>query len=60
MCTSQIDRDLFYSSYVQTYLQCDVRDLSYVGDSYSFLKFLRACAARTGQLLIAIVFLKYS
>ncbi|GJL62871.1 MAG: ATPase [Nitrospirales bacterium] len=47
----KIDRDLFYSSYVQTYLQRDVRDLANVGDEGSFLKFLRAAAARTGQLL---------
>lgn len=45
------DRDLFYASYVQTYLQRDVRDLANVGDELSFLKFLRAAAARTGQLL---------
>jgi predicted AAA+ superfamily ATPase len=45
------DRDLFYSSYVQTYLQRDVRDLAKVGDSSAFFKFLRAAAARTGQLL---------
>lgn len=45
------DRDLFYSSYVQTYLQRDVRMLARVGDEGSFLKFLRAVAARTGQLL---------
>lgn len=48
---SRCDRDLFYSSYVQTYLQRDVRDLAQVGDEMSFLKFLRAAAARTGQLL---------
>ncbi|MEZ4865439.1 MAG: ATP-binding protein [Caldilineaceae bacterium] len=47
----QIDRDLFYSSYVQTYLQRDVRDLARIGDEMAFLRFLRACAARTGQLL---------
>ena len=45
------DRDLFYSSYVATYLQRDVRDLTHVGDAGVFLKFLRAAAARTGQLL---------
>lgn len=47
----EMDRDLFYSSYVQTYLQRDVRDLAQVGDAGTFLKFLRAAAARTGQLL---------
>ncbi len=46
-----IDRDLFYSSYVQTYLQRDVRDLARVGDEMSFLRFLRIAAARTGQLV---------
>ena len=45
------DRDLFYSSYVQTYLQRDVRDLARVGDETAFLRFLRGAAARTGQLL---------
>ncbi len=47
----EIDRDLFYSSYVQTYLQRDVRDLAKVGDEMAFVKFIRAAAARTGQLL---------
>lgn len=46
-----LDRDLFFSSYVQTYLQRDVRDLARVGDESAFLRFLRAAAARTGQLL---------
>lgn len=45
------DRDLFYSSYIQTYLQRDVRHLTNVGDEAAFLRFLRACAARTGQML---------
>ena len=44
-------RDLFYGSYIQTYLQRDVRDLANVGSEGAFLRFLRACAARTGQLL---------
>ena len=46
-----MDRDLFYSSYVQTYLQRDVRDLAHVGDELAFLRFLRVAAARSGQLL---------
>lgn len=46
-----VDRNLFYSSYVQTYLQRDVRDLANVGDEAAFLRFLRVCAARTGQML---------
>lgn len=46
----EMDRDLYLSSYVQTYLQRDVRDLAQVGDEMAFLRFLRACAARTAQL----------
>lgn len=46
-----MNRDLFYGSYVQTYLQRDVRNLARVGDEPAFLRFLRAAAARTGQLL---------
>ncbi len=45
------DRDLFYSSYLQTYLQRDVRELTQVGNEAAFVRFLRACAARTGQML---------
>ncbi len=52
LVTGQIhDRDLFYRSYVQTYLQRDVRDLLNVGDLDTFMRFLKAVAARTGQLL---------
>ncbi len=47
----EMDRELFYASYVQTYLQRDVRDLARVGNEMAFLRFLRAAAARTGQLL---------
>lgn len=47
----KMDRDLFYGSYVQTYVQRDVRDLAQIGDITSFLKFLRSAAARTGQLV---------
>jgi predicted AAA+ superfamily ATPase len=44
-------RDVFYRSYLQTYLQRDVRDLARVGDEGAYLRFLRAAAARTGQLV---------
>jgi predicted AAA+ superfamily ATPase len=49
--SAEADRDLFYSSYLQTYLQRDLRDLARVGDEMAFLRFLRASAARTAQLL---------
>ncbi len=43
--------DKFYSAYIQTYIQRDIRDLSQVADEQAFLKFLQAAAVRTGQLL---------
>jgi predicted AAA+ superfamily ATPase len=45
------DRDLFFSSYLQTYLYRDVKALTNVGDEIAFHKFLRSTAARTGQCL---------
>ena len=48
---SDIDWQLFYSSYVQTYLSRDVQDLMNVKDHMKFMRFLTAMAARTGQLL---------
>jgi uncharacterized protein len=47
------DRDLslWHSSYVQTYLERDVRSIRQVGDLTLFQNFLRALAARSGQLI---------
>lgn len=45
------DREVFFSSYFQTYLLRDVSDLAQIGDRAAFLMFLKACAARTGQML---------
>lgn len=47
------DRDaaLWHASYVQTYLERDVRSLRQVGDLSLFQGFLRALAARSGGLL---------
>lgn len=42
---------VFYSSYLRTYLERDVRQLLKIGDQMSFLKFLKVVAARTGQEL---------
>ena len=41
----------FYSSYVKTYLERDVKDEIEIKDEITFTKFLTAVAARTGQLL---------
>jgi len=43
--------NLWHSSYIQTYLERDVRSIRQVGDLAMFQSFLRALAARSGQLL---------
>lgn len=48
---SSVEVPVFYNSFLQTFLQRDVRDLTQVGDLEQFTRFLKACAARTGQLL---------
>ncbi|MDP2872219.1 MAG: ATP-binding protein [Bacillota bacterium] len=45
------DAVAWQASYVQTYLERDVRDVRQVGDLGSFQAFVRALAARSGQLL---------
>ena len=42
---------MFYGAYVRTYIERDVRDLSEIGDTVKFAKFMTAAAAATGQLL---------
>ena len=48
---ADMPRDIFYKSYVQTYIQRDVRDQLNITDDIAFNRFLRTIAARTGQLL---------
>ena len=43
--------ETFFRSYVRTYLERDVHDLTRITDEERFLMFLKAAAARTGQLL---------
>jgi hypothetical protein len=51
VATGQVrDRGLWFASYVQTYLERDVRTLRQVGDLGQFQAFLKAVALRTGQL----------
>lgn len=42
---------IFYSSYLSTYLERDVKELSDTIDSLKFLRFITAAAARCGQML---------
>lgn len=45
------DRNVYYSSYLSTYIERDVRELSGAIDALKFAKFITAVAARTAQLL---------
>ncbi len=45
------DRDVFYSSYIQTYIDRDVSELINLTDKLIFRDFIRAAACRIGQLL---------
>ena len=45
------DWQIFYAAYVRTYIERDVRDLSEIGDTVKFTKFMTATAAMTGNLL---------
>jgi uncharacterized protein len=49
------DRDVspsrWYSDYVRTYVERDVRQIANIQDLGMFQRFLKTCAARTGQIL---------
>ena len=48
---TKVDRQIWDGSYINTYLERDIRNLKQVGDLGQFEIFLRACAIRTGQIL---------
>jgi len=43
--------EMFLSSYINTYIQRDIKDLTQVGDELAFMRFMTSCAARTSQML---------
>ena len=45
------DRDVFYSSYLQTYIDRDVKEQVQLADPLLFSDFVRAAACRAGQML---------
>ncbi len=45
------DRNIYYSSYISTYIERDVRELSGNIDALKFNRFITAMAARTAQML---------
>ena len=46
-----MDWNMYFSGYIKTYLERDVRELAAVQDLDAFRRFMVACAARTGQML---------
>jgi hypothetical protein len=48
---NKLEPEYVYPSYIQTYIERDVRSISHVTDLALFKKFLGLCAARVGQLL---------
>ena len=48
---SKVDREKYYSDYINTYLERDIKELSSVGKLNEFYDFLVFMAARTGQEL---------
>ena len=49
------DRDIepndYFPSYIQSYVERDVRSIKNIGDLSTFQRFIRLCAGRVGQLL---------
>lgn len=45
------DVQVFYGSYVKTYIERDVREITKIADELQFLQFLKVIAARTANLL---------
>ena len=45
------DRNVFYSSYLSTYVERDIRDLSGTAEAMKFMRFITAVAARTAQFV---------
>ncbi len=51
--TSDKDIEQYYSDYLRTYIEKDIRKLINIKDEYKFVKFVSSLAARTGQEFIA-------
>ena len=46
-----VNRELYYESYLDTYLSRDIRDLEQVADETAYMKFIRIVAARTASIV---------
>jgi len=49
--TPEIDRRIWYASYIQTYLERDIRSLYDIGNLREFHRFMQLLAARCSQML---------
>lgn len=49
--TRKISPSIWYANYVMTYIERDVRQMINIRDLTTFQRFIRLCAARTGQML---------
>lgn len=47
----QIESEIWYSNYIQTYIERDVRLIKNISDLSTFQRFIKLCAGRTGQIL---------
>ena len=45
--TENVNRELYFESYLDTYLSRDIRDLEQVADETAYMRFIRIVAART-------------
>ena len=47
----ELDPNFYFASYVNTYIQRDIRDLVRISDEQAFIRFLKVCAAKTSQMV---------
>ena len=47
----QIEPEIWYSNYIQTYIERDLRLIKNISDLSTFQRFIKLCAGRTGQIL---------
>ena len=51
LLVSKISANDFFSSYIKTYIERDIRKVSKIEDEMQFIQFITVVAARTGQLV---------
>ncbi len=46
-----VDHSQWYANYIRTYIERDVRQIKNISNLYTFERFVRLCAGRSGQML---------